>query len=371
MVVGSARIPFDDRVAAVGDLVTARLYKDGILSACQTAKALADAALERGVDRESLEAGYAPTLRHFKLDNRFAALVFLLHRIVFSSSVLSRVVYQAIITERKARRARRRRLERILWNIASGDDDYRHIFGAMIHPVTLWSVLTGGALVTLRNYLTELLFGLKWEGFGRFTTGVAIERLEAKRAVFSNLIAAANVDMPRKLDFERMYTIKVNASQEDILAQLGRFGEPDRGYLRPRWLSISRTAGTPNTSGCVIEYEVVHPWLRFHLVLERLVGGHVAIYRVRDGFARGGILVFEIEKVHSEICALSIYVAFNFPRGHHWPGRIFGRCFVGCSLVRSDVLWNHSLCQFKDVVETNSRAGSWSATRSEPDFCQG
>ena len=49
MVVGSAKNPFGDRAAAVGDLVTARLYKDGILSAHQTARALAETVLALGI----------------------------------------------------------------------------------------------------------------------------------------------------------------------------------------------------------------------------------------------------------------------------------------------------------------------------------
>ncbi len=357
MVVGSARHPFGDRIAAVGDIVTARLYKDGILSAHQTAQALAETVLTLGVDGASLKEGYGPTLRRFRADNRFAALVFLLHRVFFSSSVLSRVLYQAVITERKSTPSGQRRLERILWRIGSGDDNYRDIFFAMAHPATVWSVLTGGAVITLRNYLTELGFGLRWEGFGRFTTGVAVERLEEKRRQFSRLMADASVAEPGKLEFERMYTIKIAAPRHEILEQLGRFGEADRGYLRPRWLKVQRTAGAPNTPGCVIRYEVGCRGCSFSLVLDQLAGGHLAVYRVQDGFARGGLLIFEIEKLGDKLCALSIYVAFNFARGRTWLTRPFWWLFRWLfPAYVHDVLWNHSLCQLKDIVEA-SREG--------------
>lgn len=352
MVVGSAKHPFGDRVVAVGDMVTARLYKDGILSACQTARGLAQTVLELGVDAASLEEGYGPTLRRFSRGNRLASFVFLLHRLFFSSSVLSRVLYQAVITERKGTPSSRRHLGKLLWRIASGDDDYQAIFLSMLHPATIWSILTGGALITLRNYLTELAFGLRWEGFGRFTTGVAIERLEGKRREFSRLMADASVKVPGKLEFERMYTIKIVAPRQRILEQLGRFGETDRGYLRPKWVRIHRTAGVPNTPGCVIQYEIGCRHLCFSLTLDQLIGGHLAVYRVNDGFARGGMLLFEIEKLSEEACALSIYVAFNFARGKTWVRRplwwLFRLLFPA---FVHDVVWNHSLCQLKDIAE--------------------
>jgi hypothetical protein len=352
MVVRSARHPFGDRVAAVGDIVTARLYKDGILSAQQTAQALAECALDDGIDRESLKAGYEPTLRRFALNNRAASLVFLLHRMFFSSSVLSRILYQAVITERKNTPAGRRPLESILWRIASGDDEYIEICRALLRPATFWSVLKGGALVTLRNHFAEVCFGLKWERIGRFTTGVALERLWEKRRQFARLLAQARVPSLSKPAFERMYTIKIGAPRDRIFEQLGRFGEADREYLRPRWVRIRRVAGEPNQPGCVIQYEVVSRRAVFHLQLVQVLGGHLAIYRVQDGFARDGILLFEIEEAGPEVCALSIYVAFNFPKGNGWVGRLFWSAFrtLFPAFVH-DVIWNHSLCQLKDAVE--------------------
>jgi hypothetical protein len=352
MVVGSAQHPFGHRIAAVGDIVTARLYKDGILSACQTARALAETVLDRGVDAVSLEEGYGPTLRRFQQGNRLASIVFIVHRLFFSSSVLSRVLYQAVITERKGTPSYQRHLEKLLWRIASGDDDYQDIFRSMVRPATVWSILTGGALITLRNFLTELAFGLKWEGFGRFTTGVAIERLEGKRNEFSRLMADASVTPQSPLEFERMYTIKIAASRERILQQLGQFGEADRGYLKPKWVKIRRVAGVPNEPGCVIQYEIGSRHISFRLTLDQLIGGHLAVYRVSDGFARGGILIFEIEQMSKEVCALSIYVAFNFARGRSWLTCPFWWIFrhLFPAFVH-DVLWNHSLCQLKDIVE--------------------
>jgi hypothetical protein len=49
---------------------------------------------------------------------------------------------------------------------------------------------------------------------------------------------------------------------------------------------------------------------------------------------------------------LTIYVAFNFPRSanplKHGYWRLFGLLFPAFT---HDVLWNHSLCKLKDVIE--------------------
>lgn len=352
MVVRTARRPFGDRVAAIGDMATSRLYKDGILSAHRTAEALAETLLTRGCDQESLEAGYGPVIRQFRRDNRFAAVVFLLHRIFFGSSFLSRVLYQAVLTERKALPRQQRRLERLLWLIASGDAHYEKVFWALLHPSTLGSILVGGLFITLRNMVTELLFGLRWQGFGRFTTGVERERLEAKRGVFSRLLAEAGMALPSVLEFERMYTVRIFASADRVMEQLGRFGEADRRYFRPRWVRVERVAGRPNQPGCVIRYFIGSRHLSFGLVLERQEGSHVSIYRVVDGFARGGVLIFDIEQGRQNTSDLSIYVAFAFARGRRWLTRPFWwglRCLFPAFV--HDVLWNHSLCTLKDVAE--------------------
>lgn len=358
MVVGSARNPFGHRVAVIGDMVTARLYKDGILSAQQTARALADAVLEGGVDEDSLRRHYGPAVRQFRRDNRFAAVVFLLHRMIFSSSVLSRFLYQAVLTERKSTPAPERSLENILWKIASGDDRYEQVFRFMMRPSVWGSVLIGGVAVTVRNYLAELFFGLRWADLGRYTTGVARERLEAKRAAFAHRLAEFNLPVPSHFEFERMYTIKIRAPQSRVFEELGRFGEPDRGYLHPRWIRIRRVAGLPNARGCTIEYKVVLPRFSFRLVLEHLVEDNLAVYRVQNGFARGGVLIFELERRGPDTCNLSIYVAFNFRRGRHRLARplwwLVGRIFPA---FVHDVIWNHSLCQLKDRVEEQHQTG--------------
>lgn len=324
MVTGVARRFVADGAAAVGDLATTRLNKDGILSACVMARALARTLVEEGMDEASLRRRYVPVVRAFQRDNWCAALVFLTHRVVFSNSVLSRVLYQAVIHERKTRPASERQLEQALWEVASGEQPYARVLRRMGHPRVMMSILHGGFYITLRNALTEKAFGLKWEGFGRFPTGVAWERLHSKRVEFSRWLAMAGTRVPPEgLEFERMYTIRIPAPRAIIFQQIGRFGEADRRFLRPRGVVVRRVAGEPAREGCLIQYRVFHRRFCFHLLLERVLEDRLAVYRVLDGFARQGVLVFEVEEAGPGVCDLSIYVAFNFPRGGNPLSRLF------------------------------------------------
>lgn len=138
-------------------------------------------------------------------------------------------------------------------------------------------------------------------------------------------------------------------------------------FLKARFLRAALTNGRLNKSGCVIRYTVLNRRLHFSLVLEQICGGHLIVDRVPDGFARGSVLLFEIEQLTEECCNLSIYVAFNFHRGSGWLSRAFWHAFrwLFPAFVH-DVLWNHSLCQFKDVVEQEYNASIPPATTPAP-----
>lgn len=351
MTVGAARRPYGNRIALIGDMAVSRLYKDGILSAYLTASALADCLLDAGIDKESLKRGYWPAVRRFSRDNTFGRFVFLFNQITFTSPILSRVLYQAMITERKTKPHLSRRLGRLLWNTASGDDTYGHILASMFHPSTLASIAVGGFLITARNVLTERVFGLKWAGFGRHPTGLRIEDFRARRREFLGALGPEAQDRPR--EFERMYTISIKGGAHATLARLGELGDKDRKYFTPRFLKVYRTVGKPNEIGSVIRYDSALSFLSFSIVLEKKIGERYLIYRVLDGFPRGGVLIFNVDPVREGVLHLSIYVAFDFHRPQNpirrMAWRVFRALFPG---FVHDVLWNHSLCKLKELVET-------------------
>jgi flavin-dependent dehydrogenase len=359
MTVGVASHPYGHRTAVVGDMVFARLYKDGILSAYLTASALADSVLDTGIDKQSLKKRYWPVIKRFRRDTTYGRFVFLLSRVAFGHPILSRMLYQAISTERRTKPHGKRRLANLLWKLASGDDSYARIFASMFHPSALWAILVGGSLVSARNYVTEQLFGLKWKGLMRHPTAIPKEVLDEKHRHFAEFV---DIESPgKRLEFESMYSIEIRGSEEGILRQVGKFGDSDREYLRPRMVNIRRTSGRPNEVKSIIQYGLPFRWLDFSIILERILDRRRVIYRVKNGFARGGVLVFEISPVRKGINLLSTYVGFNFPKPRNpirWiVWRIFKLAFPG---FVHNVIWNHSLCSIKHIVEREA----WKADQS-------
>jgi flavin-dependent dehydrogenase len=353
MAVGAAARVSGERVAAVGDMVWSRLYKDGIYSAYLTSTALARAVLEAGVDSACLRSAYGSVIKNLKHDSVYGRFLFALNRLVFSRPNLSRILYQAVLTERKTRPAGERRLAAILWKIASGDDTYRAGLRAMFHPLAIWSVFAGGFLLTLRNFLTEQMFGLRWYRLGRYPTGLHKEDMEEKREELLRMWRPGFG--PAGPAFESLYSITIKSDPEKIFHYLGTFGDEDRRYFRPRWLRVERVRGGRNEPGCLIRYKTPFRFLDFQVVLEHQEKNRHLFFRVRDGFARGGILMFDISRVKKGVFGLSIYVAFDFARGKRRTEKIFWflfRYFFPGFI--HDVLWNHSLCQLKDVIEKDS-----------------
>jgi hypothetical protein len=87
-------------------------------------------------------------------------------------------------------------------------------------------------------------------------------------------------------------------------------------------------------------------------VLETAAEDRYLVYRVADGFAQGGVFVFDLDCIREGVCLLSTYVGFDFSRSSDlvktvgW--RVFRHLFPG---FVHDVLWNHSLCKIKDLAE--------------------
>ena len=88
------------------------------------------------------------------------------------------------------------------------------------------------------------------------------------------------------------------------------------------------------------------------MVLDKIVEVLYLLYRVADGFARGGILAFDIDRLRTGVSLLTIYVAFDFHTGTSILGRLGWR--LGWLIFPAfvlDVLWDHSLCRMKHLAE--------------------
>ena len=178
-----------------------------------------------------------------------------------------------------------------------------------------------------------------------------MEDFERKRLSF---LQALEVSPRQRPHFERMYTIRIKAGQARILRELGMFGDHGCRFFNPHWVTVLRTSGDANQLGSIIRYAVSFPKLTFRMVLEKIISDRFLMYRIQDGFARDGIFVFGIDPIGQDVCSLSIYVAFDFPRGKNalkgllW--RLFQLLFPG---YVHDVIWNHALCQLKHIIESD------------------
>src|SRR5680860_538845 len=231
-----------------------------------------------------------------------------------------------------------------------GDKTYRRIFAETLRPRTAWLIFAGGVLVTIRNYLTERLFGLEWGDFGRYPTGVPLEEVEKKRR---EILAVLGLEpFAGQPEFERMYSIRMKADEKAVFRQLGKFGDEDRKYFKPRFVNVHRSVGGPNEVGSTVRYDVLLSRLSFNVVLEKVVAGRYLLYRLQGGFPRGGVLAFDIDRSRLGGGFLTIYVAFNFPTSRNPLKRLgwylFKLAFPG---YVHDVIWNHSLCELKHVAE--------------------
>jgi flavin-dependent dehydrogenase len=344
IVVGIAAHPVASRAVVVGDMVTSRQYKDGILSAHTMARQLAAIIVKRGIDDHSMEAGFNTIVSRYRRDNRFAMVIFFLYRWFFTSPYLSRVIYQTYTSELKQKSSDARDFGSIFWRISSGDDSYENIAWSMLKPSTLWQILSGGVYVTLRNWLAERFFGLDWSGIGRFPTAVPREGLKLKRADFLK---------GRRSEFECIYTIHLRTDPDVARRLLGRFGEPDRPYLKPRWVAINRIRGQPLQPGSVINYRILGGLISFSIKQLAVTDDARIVYRVRNGFAHGGLFFFEVEPGTPGHCYVTIYLAFDYARGGTILSRIYWRLFrLFFPEFIHDVLWNHALCEFKQAAES-------------------
>ena len=340
---GTARHPTADRVAAVGDMVTCRQYKDGILSAHSMARSLAGTLVDTGVDNRSLRRGYGRTLKRFRKDNHYATVLFALYRVFFRSRFLSRVLYQTYSSEQKNKYAYQRRFENILWAISSGDASYRRILWRMISPRTLWQIFSTGLLVTVRSSAWETVFGLRWRGLGRFPVVVNRERIGEMLTAFPTIRSRRRV---------YLYSIDVKREPETLLAVLHLFGQAERPFLNPRMVDIRRRAGSFADEDMIVEYRIFRSLIRFTVAQVPSGNPYLIHFRVQGGFAHDGDFLFSVESAPGGLSRLSVLLSFDYPKGTNPPQFVFWKLF---SLLFPDsiheIIWNHALCELKQSAE--------------------
>jgi hypothetical protein len=351
MTVTTATFPFGDRFAIIGDAVGSRLYKDGLYSAYATASELAHVVLHEGIDLQALARGYGKTVKWLVTDNRCGRIVFAVSRVAFTTPGVSRIVYQAVATEHKVRDERNRPLSVMLWKIASGAADYQEVLREMCGYAVLRSILIGAA-VTLRNVAFEMFFGIQWGEYGRYPTVVLKEKREELK---ERLASSLGMALGKSPDFERMYVIKIRGSEEEIMEELAKFGQPNARYLKLRVVNMRQIQGTPNQVGSVIRYRIPLMPLRAELRLTRRVGFETLLYEADERLVDHGKLIFNVAPTRDGNRRLSIYAAFDYKKGKGLASRMMwkGARLLFPEFVH-DVVWNHALCTIKEDVERST-----------------
>ena len=144
----NAENPYDDRVVLIGDSASTKLYKNGIGAAYITAKAAADAAINRGISKKDFKKSYQPVCSGIDRDNAVGKLIFYGTSFIQRSAFLKSVLFKMVDKEQSRERGQRE-VSLLLWDTFTGSAPYRKIFRRSFKLFIL--------LAWIRNIITELL----------------------------------------------------------------------------------------------------------------------------------------------------------------------------------------------------------------------
>jgi len=137
--VGVGKHPYADRVGIIGDAFVSRYLKNGIESAHDTGRVLAEAVLDHGVSEPDLrEHFYRPCIRRFRYDNRWGKVLFGIYETVLRKSRFSDAYLKGVEGDEAGMRGTQ---ARILWSVFAGDAPYREIAREAFTPRAVWELL--------------------------------------------------------------------------------------------------------------------------------------------------------------------------------------------------------------------------------------
>jgi hypothetical protein len=175
------------------------------------------------------------------------------------------------------------------------------------------------------------------------------EKREALKALLASSLGMKLAESPH---FERMYAIKIRGSEEEIMEELAKFGQPNARFLNLRFVQVRRIQGIPNEVGSVIRYRIPLVGFNTFLRLTKKVGFETLLYQLDERITDDGKLIFNVAPTKDGNSRLAVYTAFDYKKGKSLPGRILRRIarVVFPEFVH-DVVWNHALCTIKEDVE--------------------
>jgi hypothetical protein len=177
--------------------------------------------------------------------------------------------------------------------------------------------------------------------------------LKEKREALKEVLASSlGMELGESPDFERMYAIKIRGSEEEIMQELAKFGQPNARFLKLRLVEVRQVQGAPNQVGSVIRYRIPLLGLGAELRLTKRVGFETLLYQLVERLAEHGKLIFNVAPTKDGNSRLSIYAAFDYKRGKGFASRVlWGGVRALFPEFVHDVAWNHALCTIKEEVE--------------------
>jgi hypothetical protein len=146
--------PYGDRIVWIGDSGVARLYKDGIGSAYRVAKAAAKTVVHHGISSEDFRQHFWPTCKRIHNDNSIAKVIFAVSGLIQKIRFLRRGVLRMTANE-QPRRAARRHMSTMLWDLFTGSAPYAEVLSRSFHPefpaMLCWNLIAGNLARGRRN----------------------------------------------------------------------------------------------------------------------------------------------------------------------------------------------------------------------------
>lgn len=149
MNIHGSKQPFMNRIVFIGDSGVCRLYKDGIGSAYQTAKAAASCTAFHGISKNHFKENMMPVYRKINADNSIGKFIFGAVSYVQKSAVLRRSVLRMVSREQDKGKMPAR-MSSILWDMFTGSAPYGEISLRILHPFFWCSLFS--------NFVMSLIF---------------------------------------------------------------------------------------------------------------------------------------------------------------------------------------------------------------------
>ncbi len=131
MNVAAPRKPYADRVVICGDAGSTRLFKDGLGAAYLMGKAAAKTAVLKGVSKEHFRKDYYPVYKSIIVDNRYGKYLYGITDLYRKYRILTKGMI-AVVEEEQKEPDNAKRLSSILWDMFTGNERYKNIFGTAV-----------------------------------------------------------------------------------------------------------------------------------------------------------------------------------------------------------------------------------------------